>query len=187
VNYTKNAVYLDDGEFAELTPEGITVFDCSGRRIEKPISRITWTVEAAEKGGYDHFMLKEIMEQPAAVRAAIAPRIRDGEIHLDEFDLSAEELERFNKIIITACGSAYYAGCAAKYALESICRIPVEVVLASELRYAHHELWGEVAMKKLLHRLIYYLRYRRHCSGFCVTCKFYEICKEEINFGSKNP
>ena len=135
VNYTKNAVYLDDGEFAELTPEGITVFDCSGRRIEKPISRITWTVEAAEKGGYDHFMLKEIMEQPAAVRAAIAPRIRDGEIHLDEFDLSAEELERFNKIIITACGSAYYAGCAAKYALESICRIPVEVVLASELRY----------------------------------------------------
>lgn len=58
--------------------------------------------------------------------------------------------------------------------------------LASELRYAHHELWGEVAMKKLLHRLIYYLRYRRHCSGFCVTCKFYEICKEEINFDPKS-
>ena len=135
VSYTKNAIYLDDGEFAELTPEAITVYDCSGRKIEKPISRITWTVEAAEKGGYDHFMLKEIMEQPAAVRAAIAPRVRDGEIHLDEFDLSAEELRAFNKIIITACGSAYYAGCAAKYALESLCRIPVEVVLASELRY----------------------------------------------------
>ena len=80
-------------------------------------------------------MLKEIMEQPAAVRAAIAPRIRDGEIHLDDFDLSAEELRTFNKIIITACGSAYYAGCAGKYALESLCRIPVEVALASELRY----------------------------------------------------
>jgi glucosamine--fructose-6-phosphate aminotransferase (isomerizing) len=80
-------------------------------------------------------MLKEIMEQPAAVRAAIAPRLKDGEVILDEFNLSAEELRQFNKIVITACGSAYYAGCAAKYALESLCRIPVEVVLASELRY----------------------------------------------------
>ena len=136
VSYTKNAIYLDDGEFAELTPTGITVYDCSGRQLDKPVSRITWDVEAAEKGGYEHFMLKEIMEQPAAVRAAIAPRIRDGEVVLDEFDLPAEELKSFNKIVITACGSAYYAGCAAKYALESLCRIPVEPVLASELRYS---------------------------------------------------
>ncbi len=135
VSYTKNAIYLDDGEFAELTPGGITVYDCSGRAIEKPVSRITWTVEAAEKGGYAHFMLKEIMEQPAAVRAAIAPRVRDGEIRLEDFDLTPEELHSFRKIVITACGSAYYAGCAGKYALESLCRIPVEVVLASELRY----------------------------------------------------
>ncbi len=76
------------------------------------------------------------MEQPAAIRAAIAPRVRDGEVILEEFDLSAEELRAFNKIVITACGSAYYAGCAAKYALESLCRIPVEPVLASELRYS---------------------------------------------------
>ena len=136
VSYTKNAVYLDDGEFAELTPEGITVYDCSGRRMEKPISRITWDVEAAEKGGYEHFMLKEIMEQPAAVRAAIAPRLKDGEVALEEFDLSPEELRSFTKIVVTACGSAYYAGCAARYALESLTRIPVEAVLASELRYA---------------------------------------------------
>ena len=135
VSYTKNAIYLDDGEFAEITPRSITVYDCSGRQIDKSVSRITWTVEAAEKGGYAHFMLKEIMEQPTAVQAAIAPRIRDGEIHLDDFDLSAEELRRFNKIVITACGSAYYAGCAGKYALESLSRIPVGVVLASELRY----------------------------------------------------
>ena len=135
VSYTKNAVYLDDGEFAELTPNSITVYDCSGRQIDKPISRITWDVEAAEKGGYAHFMLKEIMEQPAAVRAAIAPHIRDGEVLLDEFDLSPEELRQFRKIVITACGSAYYAGCAAKYALEALTRIPVENVLASELRY----------------------------------------------------
>ena len=136
VSYTKNAIYLDDGEFAELTPAGVTVYDCSGRQLDKPVSRITWDVEAAEKGGYEHFMLKEIMEQPAAVRAAIAPRIRDGEVILDEFDLSADELRAFNKIVITACGSAYYAGCAARYALESLCRIPVEAVLASELRYS---------------------------------------------------
>ena len=136
VSYTKNAVYLDDGEFAELTPEGITVYDCSGRRMDKPISRITWDVEAAEKGGYEHFMLKEIMEQPAAVRAAIAPRLKDGEVALEEFDLSPEELRSFTKIVVTACGSAYYAGCAARYALESLTRIPVEAVLASELRYA---------------------------------------------------
>ena len=135
VSYTKNAIYLDDGELAELSPAGITVYDCSGRRIDKPVTRVTWDVEAAEKGGYEHFMLKEIMEQPAAVRAALASRIRDGEVHLDEFDLSPEELSQFHKIIITACGSAYYAGCAAKYALESLCRVPVEPVLASELRY----------------------------------------------------
>ena len=136
VSYTKNAIWLDDGEFAELSPQGVTVYDCTGRQIDKPVTRITWDVEAAEKGGYEHFMLKEIMEQPAAVRAAIAPRIRDGEVILDEFDLTAEELRQFNKIVITACGSAYYAGCAAKYALESLCRIPVEPVLASELRYS---------------------------------------------------
>jgi len=135
VSYTKNAVYLDDGEFAELTPRGITVYDCSGKQLDKPVSRVTWDVEAAEKGGYEHFMLKEIMEQPAAVRAAVAPRVKDGEIHLDEFDLTADELRQFHKIVVTACGSAYYAGCAAKYALESLCRIPVENALASELRY----------------------------------------------------
>ena len=136
VSYTKNAVYLDDGELAELTPEHITVYDCSGREVVKPVSRLAWDVEAAEKGGYEHFMLKEIMEQPAAVRAAIAPRLRDGEVFLEEFDLSPEELRSFTRIVVTACGSAYYAGCAARYALESLTRIPVEAVLASELRYS---------------------------------------------------
>jgi len=136
VAYTKNAVYLDDGEFAELTAAGITVYDCTGKPIEKPVSRITWDVEAAEKGGYEHFMLKEIMEQPAAVRSAIAPRLRDGEVVLEEFGLTEEELKGFTKIVLTACGSAYYAGCAARYALESLTRLPVEAVLASELRYA---------------------------------------------------
>lgn len=133
VAYTRNAIYLDDGEFAELTPDFITVFDCTGHTVQKKVSRITWDIQAAEKGGYDHFMLKEIMEQPRAVKATMAPRIKGIEIVLDDVDI---DLKQINKIVITACGSAYYAGCAAKYAIEKLCRIPVMTELASELRYS---------------------------------------------------
>ena len=136
VAYTRNAIYLEDGEFAALTPNGISVFDCTGAPIRKEISRITWSIEAAEKGGYDHFMLKEIMEQPRAVKAALTPRLQEGRIHLDGFDYSPEELQEIRKVVITACGSAYYAGCAGKYAIEKLCRLPVVVELASELRYS---------------------------------------------------
>ncbi len=124
VSHTKNVIYLEDGEFAKLTPDSITVCDCAGQELKKPISRVTWSVEAAEKGGYEHFMLKEIMEQPAAG------------VQLDGFELSAEELRGVGKIIITACGSAYYAGCSGRYAIERLCRVPVQVELASELRYS---------------------------------------------------
>ena len=133
VAHTRNAIYLEDGEFAELTPDSITVFDCTGHTIQKKVSRITWDIQAAEKGGYDHFMLKEIMEQPRAVKATMAPRIKGSEILLDDVDI---DLKQINKIMITACGSAYYAGCAAKYAIEKLCRIPVITELASELRYS---------------------------------------------------
>ena len=133
VAHTRNAIYLEDGEFAELTPDSITVFDCTGHTIQKRVSRITWDIQAAEKGGYDHFMLKEIMEQPRAVRATMAPRIKGSEIVLDDVDI---DLKQVNKIMITACGSAYYAGCAAKYAIEKLCRVPVITELASELRYS---------------------------------------------------
>lgn len=135
VAHTKNVVYLDDGELARLTADSVTVYNCAGQEVQKPVSRVTWSVEAAEKGGYAHFMLKEIMEQPAAVKAALAPRIRGGRVQMDDFDLEAEELRDVRKIIITACGSAYYAGCSARYAVEKLCRIPVQVELASELRY----------------------------------------------------
>ena len=133
VAHTRNAIYLEDGEFAELTPDAIRVFDCAGREIRKPVSRITWDVQAAEKGGYAHFMLKEIMEQPRAVKAAMASRIKGGEIRLDDLEI---DLGGIHKIVITACGSAYYAGCAAKHAIEKLCRIPVQTELASELRYS---------------------------------------------------
>ena len=133
VAYTRNVIYLEDGEFAELTANAIRVFDCAGREIPKQISRITWDIQAAEKGGYDHFMLKEIMEQPRAAKATIAPRIQSGQIQLDGLDL---DLGNVRRILITACGSAYYAGCAGRYTIEKLCRIPVQTELASELRYA---------------------------------------------------
>ena len=133
VAHTRNVIYLEDGELAELTPDSIQVYDCSGHPITKKASRITWDIQAAEKGGYDHFMLKEIMEQPRAVEATITPRIRNGEIVLDDLNI---DLSQIHKIVITACGSAYYAGCAGKYTIEKLCRIPVTTELASELRYA---------------------------------------------------
>ena len=134
VAYTRNAIYLEDGEFAELTPEAIQIFDCMGLPVQKKVTRITWDVQAAEKGGYEHFMLKEIMEQPSAVKATLTPRIKGNEIVLDDADI---DLTGIRKIVITACGSAYYAGCAAKFAIEELCRIPVLVELASELRYSN--------------------------------------------------
>ena len=136
VSYTRNVIYLEDGEYAELTPDSVRVFDCSGRILDKEISRVTWDVRAAEKGGYAHFMLKEIMEQPGAVKATIEPRLKNGKVVFDELGMTEKDLRSIRKIVITACGSAYYAGCSGKYVLESLCRIPVEVELASELRYS---------------------------------------------------
>ena len=135
VSYTKNAIYLDDGEFAEISPDSICVFDAAGRTVNKPISRITWDIQAAEKGGYPHFMLKEIMEQPGAVNATIKPRIRDNDIELD-IDIPDDYLYGVRQVMITACGSAYHAGCAATRAIETLLRVPVRVELASELRYS---------------------------------------------------
>ena len=134
VTHTRNVIYLEDGEFASLTPERVTVFDCAGREVSKGISRVVWDVEAAEKGGYEHFMLKEIMEQPRALKAAIDPRVKDGEIVLDGVDLGAE-LGGIRRVLITGCGSAYHAGCVGRIIMEQLCRIPVEAEVASELRY----------------------------------------------------
>ena len=136
VSRTKNVIYMEDGEFAELTPEQITVYDRTGREITKTVSHVAWDIEAAEKGGYDHFMMKEIMEQPRAVKNTVEPRIRGGRIVFEDFTLTREELEGYNRIVITACGSAYHAGVVGKYVIESLCRVSVECALASELRYS---------------------------------------------------
>ena len=137
VNYTRSVIYLEDGEFAELSEGSIRIFDCTGQEQSKKVSRILWDVQAAEKGGYEHFMLKEIMEQPAAVKATIAPRVSGGKVDFEELAaMSDEELRAVRKIVVTACGSAYYAGCAGRYAFERLCGLPVQLELASELRYS---------------------------------------------------
>ena len=135
VSHTKNVVYLDDGELAEVRADSYTVFDCTGKPIEKPVSRVAWDIEAAEKGGYEHFMLKEIMEQPRAIKSTLDPRVKDHRVVFDELKMTDEQLMGFNKIMITACGSAFYAGQAGKYALEKLTHIPVDADLASEFRY----------------------------------------------------
>ena len=135
--YTRTVVELEDGEFADLTPEGMRFFDSAGKEIQKTPTRVVWSMEAAEKGGYEHFMLKEIMEQPRALKATIEPRIREGRIQQEGFALTKEELQGIRRVVITACGSAYHAGCVGRYVMEELTRIPVEVDIASELRYRH--------------------------------------------------
>ena len=135
--YTRTVVELEDGEFADLTPEGMHFFESAGKEIQKTPTRVVWSMEAAEKGGYEHFMLKEIMEQPRALKATIEPRIREGRIQLEGFALTKEELQGIRRVVITACGSAYHAGCVGRYVMEELTRIPVEVDIASELRYRH--------------------------------------------------
>ena len=135
--YTRTVVELEDGEFADLTPEGMHFFDSAGKEIQKTPTRVVWSMEAAEKGGYEHFMLKEIMEQPRALKATIEPRIREGRIQLEGFALTKEELQGIRRVVITACGSAYHAGCVGRYVMEELTRIPVEVDIAGELRYRH--------------------------------------------------
>ncbi len=134
ISHTKNIIHMEDGQFAEVTPGGITLYDAIGRQVEPVYEKVTWDAEAAEKGGYEHFMLKEIMEQPRALEATINPRIHGGKITPE--GLEALDMENIDRIVITACGSAYHAGVVGKYVIEELCRIPTTAELASELRYS---------------------------------------------------
>ena len=136
LKYTREVVYLNDGDFLVMNRYGVRFYDLHGERIEKPTEHITWELSAAEKGGYEHFMLKEIFEQPKAVRDTLHPRLKDGKVMLDEIHLPVRYLANLKRIYIVACGSAYYVGVHGKYIIENLCQIPVEPVLASEFRYA---------------------------------------------------
>ena len=136
IKHTRDVAYMDDGEIAVLTADSIDVFDDELVPVEKEHHQVDWDVSAAEKGGYPHFMFKEIMEQPEAIRKTISPRLRDGRVVLDEFQMTAEEARDISRIFIIACGSSYHVGMVSKYNWERLLRRPVEVCLASEFRYS---------------------------------------------------
>ena len=142
---TRTVTYMEDDEVAVITADQVQIYDRDRFLLEKEKHRIEWDVSAAEKGGYAHFMLKEIMEQPEAVRKTISPRLADGEIVLEELNDIKELAENISRIYIVACGSAYHVGMVGKYILEKLLHIPVEACLASEFRYSE-PLLGESAL-----------------------------------------
>jgi len=135
VEHTRDAVELGQDQVVEITPDGYAVTDFAGNPVEVSPFRVDWDLAAAEKGGFDYFMLKEIQEQPAAVADTLLGRLVDGRIVLDEQRMDAQELRDVDKVFVVACGTAYHSGLIAKYAIEHWTRIPVEVEMASEFRY----------------------------------------------------
>lgn len=136
LKHTREVVYLNDGDMVDFNADSAVFYNMAGERVEKQPEHIAWEMSDAEKGGFPHFMVKEIFDQPKALRDTISPRIKSGRVVLDDLSLTEEYLRGIRRIYIVACGSAYYVGCCGKYILEKTCRIPVEPVLASEFRYS---------------------------------------------------
>ena len=135
LKYTRNVYYIGNLEFAKLTPGEAHFYNLDGDEIEKQTTEIKWDAEAAEKAGFEHFMMKEIHEQPKAVKDTLSSVIKDDAIDLSAVPLTDEEIQRYEKIYIVACGSAWHVGMAAQYVLEDLAQVPVRVELASEFRY----------------------------------------------------
>ena len=135
LKYTRNVYFIQNEEIAVLSGESISFYNVDGEEIVKEPSAIDWDINAAEKGGYEHFMLKEMYEQPQTVRDTLSPRIKDGMVDIEELGMSDEEIRGIGRLHIIACGSAYHTGMTAKYIFEGMARIPVDVDLASEFRY----------------------------------------------------
>lgn len=135
IRHTRKVGYMEDGEVAVLTRDGIQCYNHLMQPIEKKVSQVDWEIDAAEKGGYEHFMFKEIMEQPEALRRCIFPRIKDDQVYFEDFGLSEDYIRAISKIYIVACGSSSHVGMVGKYNIERLTRKPVEVALASEFRY----------------------------------------------------
>ena len=135
LEHTREIYILEDKEIVVLRRDGVTIFDKYGAETTKEIFHVNWDVAAAEKSGYEHFMMKEMCEEPKVLRDTINPRIIDGRVVLDKISITAEELKGLEKIYIVACGTAYHAGVVGKYLIEKLARIPVETDLASEFRY----------------------------------------------------
>ena len=135
LKYTRDVYFVENEELVCIGRDSMEFYNVDEERIEKQPVHIDWDVDAAEKGGYEHFMLKEMYEQPKAISDTISPRIKKHDIVIEELNMTDEEIREVSKIMIVACGSAYHAGVTGKYVLEGMARIPVEVDLASEFRY----------------------------------------------------
>jgi len=139
LSHARNVMFINDEEMAVITPEGVLVTTLDGADVKKEVTTITWSPSMAEKGGYRHFMLKEIFEQPRAVSDTMRGRfsLESGEVNTEEFGMSPEALNQIRKVYIVACGTSWHAGLIGKYLIEEIARVPVEVDIASEFRYRH--------------------------------------------------
>ena len=135
LKYTRDVIFIENEEIVRMTEDSMEFFNVDEEALEKEAVHIDWDVNAAEKGGFEHFMLKEMYEQPKAITDTFAPRIRDGKIVIEELGMTDEEIKAIKKIMIVACGSAYHTGVTSKYIFEGLARIPVEVDVASEFRY----------------------------------------------------
>ncbi len=143
LKYTRSVYFIENGEIVRLTREGMQFYNIDEEEIFKEPVTIAWDVNAAEKGGYEHFMLKEMYEQPKVVRDTFSPRLKNGDIVIEELGMTDEEIRDIEKLYIVACGSAYHTGMTCKYVFEGLARIPVEVDLASEFRYRNPILDGK--------------------------------------------
>ncbi|WAM31899.1 glutamine--fructose-6-phosphate transaminase (isomerizing) [Caldicellulosiruptor naganoensis] len=137
LEYTRNTYILEENEIAIVTKDKVEIVNTEKEPVKKEVFHVTWDVSSAEKGGYEHFMIKEIMEQPKAIRDTLTGRLPDSgfEVNLDGINITKEDLQKLNKIFIVACGTAYHAGIVGKHVIEKLTRIPVEVDIASEFRY----------------------------------------------------
>ena len=135
LKYTRDVIFIENEEIVRMTEDSMEFFNVDEEALEIEAVHIDWDVNAAEKGGFEHFMLKEMYEQPKAITDTFAPRIRDGKIVIEELGMTDEEIKAIKKIMIVACGSAYHTGVTSKYVFEGLARIPVEVDVASEFRY----------------------------------------------------
>lgn len=135
LEHTRDIYILEDKEIVSLSKDGVKVFNIHGAEVKKEVFHVTWDVTSAEKSGYEHFMMKEMFEEPKVLRDTILPRIQGNQIVLDNIKITSEDLKNIDKIYIVACGTAYHAGVVGKYIIENLAKIPVEVDVASEFRY----------------------------------------------------
>jgi glucosamine--fructose-6-phosphate aminotransferase (isomerizing) len=133
--YTKDIIILENGDIVDVFKDRVVIYDKDLNRIERPIQTVNWNVQDAQKGGFKHFMLKEIFEEPSVIKESMRGRIKDGKIEIPEIDLDKEFLEKINQVYFVACGTAYHAGLVGKYLVEKYLRIPASAEVASEFRY----------------------------------------------------